>query len=88
MLLLMTTLPLYVPNSLLLGGGGGSRINLKCFRTFLVLLCVLLIQMHATTRVTKTPIVQLSSNAEAAQSSRDYDSARGDEIWRSNANQC
>jgi hypothetical protein len=27
------------------GGGGDSRINLNCFRTFLVLLCVLLIQM-------------------------------------------
>jgi hypothetical protein len=27
------------------GGGGASRINLNCFRTFLVLLCVLLIQM-------------------------------------------
>ena len=28
------------------GGGGGSRINLNCFRTFLVLLCVLLFQME------------------------------------------
>jgi hypothetical protein len=27
-------------------GGGGSRINLNCFRTFLLLLCVLLVQME------------------------------------------
>ena len=44
------SVPKAVGSKLILGGGGGgrgsSRINLNCFRTFLVSLCVLLIQME------------------------------------------
>jgi hypothetical protein len=42
------SIPKAVGSKLILGGGGGGAqlINLNCFRTFLVSLCVLLIQME------------------------------------------